>query len=303
MLLSGASSTDDHCMRRYKYDPDVLSRILFPGGEGDHLPPKKRRRIDNPGNTDSAMDLEADNIPSSPSYAKTRPVILETAKESYLLSPSTSGAADGPHKYDIALVLEAEMEEEPVPDVNLAAISLPMLEAPSVLENHRSGPDLADLEAHQSHSEGRENILSNPLSISEASNGEGVNPIPQSTTKPIPLTDAHPSASGHERDTSTNPLPHVTATNILKAVTAIEPSPSTKALALPEVLSSSRRPSVVYGDASKPLLLQTLQRHLGEEMFRFLKEGIKVADGLSEDGVQTEWMVQVRRWKWGPVTI
>jgi hypothetical protein len=249
------------------------------------------------------MDVETDNIASSPSYAKTRPIILETAKESYLLSPSTSSAGDGPHKYDIALVLEAEVEEEPVQELNPAATSLsiidPRLGVPEVLGNHPSGPDLADLEVQKSR---RENISSNPLSVSEASNGEGINPTAQSTAKSILTTDVHPSASGHQRDTPINTLSHVTATNILKAVAAVEPSPLAKAPVLPEVLPSSRRPSVVYGDASKPLLLQTLQRHLGGEMFRFLKEGIKVADGLSEDGVQTEWMVQVRRWKWGPVT-
>lgn len=267
-------------MGRYKYDPAVVKGILFPGAEEDHPPPKKRRKLD-PTENPELMDVETEDTSSSSSpvsYPKTRPVMLETAKESYLLSPSGNGG--GPHVYDIALVLEAELEEEPVLEVGAATASL----------------SFADPLLVKSTVVGEGAVMSIP-SV-DATSGKDTTPV--GATSPT-LQPATSLAS----DRRNNTLPLVgtdTSATIVPKETAM--AVTTKALdpsSLPEILPSSRRASLVYGDPSKPLLLQTLQRNLGEDMFRFLKEGVKVADGLSEDGVQTEWMVQVRRWKWGPV--
>lgn len=265
--------------------------------------------------------MDVDNTTSSPSYPKTRPVILDTAKESYLLSPNIPGNGGGAHTYDIALVLEAELEEEAVTE-NPAATILPVSstnlqpvqgagstkDVLKMLSVQPSGPDLTNFGLHKSTSE---NLLLNPLSVPPATNGEGttlsrpISSIEQTATYST-LMPPPALLSERQQDDAANLLPQV-ASNALSTTIAkeTEPPQATKVLeltSLPEVLPSSRRASLVYGDASKPLLLQTLQRNLGEEMFQFLKEGVKVADGLSEDGTQTNWMVQVRWWKWGPVT-
>jgi hypothetical protein len=302
-------------VHRYKYDPVVLKSILFPGREGDRPPPKKRRRIDSAEKAESAMEVDFDNTASSLSYAKTRPVILETAKESYLLSPSIPGNGGGPHTYDIALILEAELEEEPVPEVNPAAPVLPVSPTASQSAQICAGPakdalktlsipsglDPANSGVHKST---LDDISSN---FSEASTIP-INPTVQPTLSPaLPLPPTSLS-SEHQQDGVANP-PHVASevlsSTVPKEAAVAELPQLAKALepsSLPEILPSSRRASLVYGDGSKPLLLQALQRNLGDEMFQFLKDGVKVADDSSEDGVQTQWMVQVRRWKWGPVT-
>jgi len=294
-------------VRRYKYDPVILKSILFPDSEGDRPPPKKRRRIEK------ATDVESDSTALPLPYAGTRPVILETAKESYLLSPSTPGNGDGSHKYDIALILEAELEEELVPEVNFATTTLPGLP---------TGPQSADSAKDDSHTLSAQPLDSGPhnstlegqpssfLSHSKSTIPPHINATTQSTASPMlplnPLLIASLS-SEHQQSAVTDPPPHpASSANVVPKEAA---EPLTKAPELsspPRVPPSSRRPSLVHGDAlsTKPLLLQALQRHLGEEMFQFLKEGVKVADNLSEDGIQTEWMVQVKRWKWGggPVT-
>ncbi|KAG5350285.1 hypothetical protein C0989_011755 [Termitomyces sp. Mn162] len=68
-----------------------------------------------------------------------------------------------------------------------------------------------------------------------------------------------------------------------------------KTLLLPEMNANEDKP--------KQMMLQTLQRNLGEDMFRFAKEGVYVTDMMSEEmdvDARTEWIVQVKRWKWGP---
>lgn len=103
---------------RYKYVPNLLKEILFPSprsSSSDQPPPRKRRR------TQDIEDIEMENAdnnnvaPTSsvpPQGDILRPVILETVKESYLLSPSS---VEAKQTYDIALILEAEVvvEEEP----------------------------------------------------------------------------------------------------------------------------------------------------------------------------------------------
>jgi hypothetical protein len=101
--------------------PNVLKEILFPSprSSSDQPPPRKRRR------TQEKEDVEMDNGDNSLASASLhgdslRPVILETVKESYLLSPSipsSSSSVDARQTYDIALILEAEVvvEEEPLP--------------------------------------------------------------------------------------------------------------------------------------------------------------------------------------------
>lgn len=303
----------------YKYDPVVLKGVLFPDGEDDLLPPKKRRRIDPSEKAEWATDVELDDTLPSPSYAKNRPVILETAKESYLLSSSVPANVGGPQTYDIALILEAEVEEEPIAEVNPASSTLSTdPHAGSTKKTLSVQPiahDLTNSGLRKSTLEGQGVISPNLPRISLATNGEGTtlprhtNPIAQSTTNPTLPTPPTLSSSERQQDEVGSPSRRIASdappTTVPMEAAVAEPSRLTKAVepsSLPEILPSSRRASFVYGDASKPLLLQTLQCNLEEEMFQFLKEGVKVADGLNEDGTQSDWMVQVRRWKWGPIT-
>jgi hypothetical protein len=51
--------------------------------------------------------------------------------------------------------------------------------------------------------------------------------------------------------------------------------------------------------------VQVLQRGLSVEMFRFAEDGVYVLDGTAvstsaNDGMETEWAILVRNWKWAP---
>ena len=290
-------------LSRFKYDPVIVKNILFPGRDDVRLPLKKRRRIDNSSeNTETAMDIQVDNT-SRPFYPKTRPVILETPKESYLLSPSTPNG-NSPHTYDIALILESELEEEPAPEMPAASIlkisstDLQLVQGTKDVLKALSGPDPANSGLHETMRDGLSLINGKGTTLSRPTD-----PTVQPMT--IPTQSAPLSGS-----LSSEPLPRGASSNVLSTTATVKEGVAPEApradkvpdpTSLPEVIPSSRRTSLVYGDASKPLLLQTLQRNLGEDMFQFVNEGVKVADDLSEDGIQTNWMVQVRRWKWGPV--
>ncbi|XP_006461746.1 hypothetical protein AGABI2DRAFT_193141, partial [Agaricus bisporus var. bisporus H97] len=98
----------------YKYQPDVLKDILFPAPSpnmSDGPPPRKRRRT-TIVSEDILMDVDsAESEPPAPT--PNRPVILETPKESYLLSLA-HGSEFSPEgrQYDISLILEGEVEED-----------------------------------------------------------------------------------------------------------------------------------------------------------------------------------------------
>ncbi|TFK39725.1 hypothetical protein BDQ12DRAFT_508429 [Crucibulum laeve] len=109
----------------YKYVPSLLKEMLFPSlkpaPSNDSERPRKRRRT-NDGTEDVEMqDLDSEDSSKTEDAVDFRPIILETAKESYHLSlTETSSEQPTPvpgegRKYDIALVLETEFEEEHEP--------------------------------------------------------------------------------------------------------------------------------------------------------------------------------------------
>ena len=113
---------DYYVFIRYKYAPNVLKEILFPSPRSsswDHPPPRKRRRTQETEDIEMENTDNNNNVVSVPQHGDIlRPVILETVKESYLLSPSipsSSSLVETQQTYDIALILEAEVvvEEEP----------------------------------------------------------------------------------------------------------------------------------------------------------------------------------------------
>ena len=248
---------------RYKYVPNVLKEILFPSprsSSADQPPPRKRRR------TLETEDVEmesTDNNSVTPTSSvpehgdSLRPVILETVKESYLLSPSilsSSPSVDGLQTYDIALILEAEVvvEEEP-----------PLVESErnAVLDGDNDTPS-----------------PTKPFhAMNDLSTIEKIEPLvpPQ-----IVVAQSSKTSSGSVR--------HKPVEEILLPSS----SPPTDTLTLED-------------ETAKPqFAVQVLQRNLTRDMFRFENEGVYVKeDGGVGGGMETEWVIQVKDWKWAPKSL
>ena len=92
--------------RRYKYDPDELRDALFPPRDE---PPAKRRRLSEDDGLEP-LDVSMAHLPVSlstgdeSSEESRQPVILETPKERYLLTPAKQGT------YDLALVVDGSSQ-------------------------------------------------------------------------------------------------------------------------------------------------------------------------------------------------
>ena len=244
---------------RYKYVPNVLKEILFPSSRSslaDQPPPRKRRRTQE--NEDVEMESTDNNnvTPSAsvPQHGDTlRPVILETVKESYLLSPSilsSSSSVDAQQTYDIALILEAEVivEEEP-----------PLVE-----------------------SESRNAILDDT----------------PSPTKPFhTMNDL--STTAEKTEPTTVPPSQIVVAQSSKTVR----KPVDEILILP----SSSPPTdtlTLEDETAKPqFAVQVLQRNLTRDMFRFVNEGVYVKEDGGGGGMETEWVIQVKDWKWAPKSL
>ena len=235
--------------------PSILKEILFPSPRSplDRPPPRKRRR------TQDAEDVEMESTdnnnvtpPTSsiPQYGDTlRPVILETVKESYLLSPnvlssSPSVVVDARQTYDIALILEAEVVVE---------------EEPPLVESERNA-------------------------VLDGNNND----------TPSPTKHFHDLSTATEKTESTVP-PQI------KSVVRNRP-PVEEILLLPT--SSPPTDSLTLEDeTAKPqFAVQVLQRNLTRDMFRFANEGVYVKED-GGGGMETEWVIQVKDWKWAPKSL
>ncbi|KAF9466193.1 hypothetical protein BDZ94DRAFT_1252322 [Collybia nuda] len=308
----------------YKYNPDLLRRLLFPSPtmKADRQPPRKRRRTED----GEGMDIDGDDATITMPLSEPRSVILETLKESYLLSPSALNTGDGVRAYDIALVLEGELEEEaviiapgPAEDVIPPTAAPPEMQdlPPTIEEPKGAETPVADSPAVPNPDVKAPNgdVVDQPKSLAAPKEAEIRNspppvsiPSPSDTKPQVPTSPTPQPAEATPLDGDITPTPGSPGPGIAKVSPTPEPStpqPSSATAVIPpppEIRSTStRRLSMVsvldFDDRSKPLLLQELQRHLGEEMFRFTDEGVKVTDGPNE-----EWTVQVKRWKWGPST-
>ena len=244
---------------RYKYVPTVLKEILFPSSQSSSYqpPPRKRRRtLDT---EDVEMEGSDNNnvtsTPSVPQHGDTlRPVILETVKESYLLSPSilsSSPSLDVQQTYDIALILEAEVVVE---------------EEPPLVESERNA------------------VL------------DGYNDTPSSPSKPfLAMNDS----STIEKTEPTVPPQTVVAQSKVTAGGSVR-KPVEEVLILP--FSSPPTDTLTLEDeTAKPqFAVQVLQRNLTRDMFRFVNEGVYVKENGGGGGMETEWVIQVKDWKWAP---
>ena len=246
---------------RYKYVPNVLKEILFPSprsSSADQPPPRKRRR------TLETEDVEmesTDNIASTSSASQNgdtlRPVILETVKESYLLSPSilsssSSSSVDKRQTYDIALILEAEVVvEEELALVESAAF---------------------------------DDTLSSPTKPFQA-----MNDLLSTTEKTEPPTQPQIVAQSKTTTTSGSVRHNKPVEDMLILPSS---SPPTDTLTLED-------------ETAKPqFAVQVLQRNLTRDMFRFVNEGVYVKeDGGGGGDMETEWVIQVKDWKWAPKSL
>lgn len=189
------------------------------------------------------MENAGNNVALTPSVLQHsgdsfRPVILETLKESYLLSPSilsSSSSTDARQTYDIALILEAEVVVE---------------EEPPLVESER-------------------------------------NIALDGTSKPVHAIDG-PSTT--EKTEPTVP-PQIAAQS--------KTSDSVRKLAEPS--SSPPTDSLTLEDeiAKPQFAVQVLQQNLTKDMFRFMDEGVYVKED-SAGSMETEWVIQVKDWKWAP---
>ncbi|KAF9472851.1 hypothetical protein BDN70DRAFT_867976 [Pholiota conissans] len=275
----------------YKYVPSMLKEILFPPRSSvvDDTPPSRKRR-----HIPEMEDIEmADpDVPMTSATTRSiaelgRPVILETAKESYLFSPSVPAASDGSAEqptptartYELALILEAEtevLEEDPIA-AEVAGIVEKSLE--------QTGPSGDTVDP---------NISSSPKIIPDApSTDPKSSPLPASpsvATTPTPLRISTPpprSISPSRASPVHSPEPDMK-----------DPTSSPSFYRRRRSLSADDE-----GEADKLAMLpvQVLQRNMTENMFRFTDDGVYVLDGSASDGMETEWVIQVKNWKWAPM--
>jgi len=258
----------------------------------DAPPPKKRRRLQDPEDVDMA-DAEPPSPVSPVTQDKDslRPVILETAKESYLLSPSD----ESPGAYDIALVLEAEVvvEEEPAPEADASEEKEQNEDAAPVPAASEAAP--VELEkAPDVESEANKDPIPSAINSPETVNKE---PLPEDDAA-LPPTASPP-----------NPLPPP-PTSGTTPVHSPEPLPGDDSMGPPSSppptdhsFAREKTPTLLTdGDIVKTQFdVQVLQRNLSVKMFRFTEEGVYVLDGsASGDGMEDEWVIQVKNWKWAP---
>jgi hypothetical protein len=272
---------------RYKYQPFVLKDILFPlpaTPTPDRPPPRKRRRT-TIGSEDIIMDVDPTEEPPAPT--PNRPVILETPKETYMLS-LTHGSEFSPEgrKYDISLILEGEVEED-----REDAVVLLVADKNAVKAAQETPPP----------SPPADNESSEPNTVPAPSSNANTGSASKSTgVETQRAQDATTPSSRPPSPSPAAPRTNVQSTNVDSAKAAATSPPRSSeevALASKTTAQKSQPPAKpVKKTAFKHPVAQVLQRRVGEDMFKFLEEGISIADG--EDGLTNEWLVQVKSWKW-----
>ncbi|KAF8202423.1 hypothetical protein BJ912DRAFT_442015 [Pholiota molesta] len=173
----------------YKYVPTMLKEILFPSARSpvvDAAFSRKRRHVQEIEDIEMAS-VETPMITSAISTLRTqrtvfdlgRSVILETAKESYLFSPSIPAASDGPielpkeRAYELALILETEtevLEEDPIGteggDKPLEQVGKPADATEQSSRPDSNKDDLSISKPLPAFGEGRTTAFSHPTSLS-----------------------------------------------------------------------------------------------------------------------------------------
>ena len=240
--------------------------------------------------------------PPPPPLAPVRPVILETAKETYLLSPSVLTVQGRVVRvYDIALVLETEVvvedQEDQVPPVEKVDP-----ETKVVVDEEASSPKMKETSTASNIADG--------ASEPKPKSGSSSSPIPLPSTPAIDdaaavetLAQAPPSSSPPSEDQNPDADSSLVTPN-KPTLTSSNNTTTTTMLIDDEMM-------LIEENNIKPQFaaVQVLQRGLSVEMFRFAEDGVYVLDGTvvsasagagANDGMETEWAISVRNWKWAP---
>ena len=92
-----------------KYDPKVLKGILYSSREQS----RKRRRVESLSDEQGmAVDKEPEStIEEEQNHLREREIVLETSKNKFLLSPSTTTKSESP-KYIVALITDEEVPHQ-----------------------------------------------------------------------------------------------------------------------------------------------------------------------------------------------
>lgn len=315
----------------FKYVPDALKNILFPSPVAEPSARGKRRRTRDAEDVEmldgNALALIITKSSPPAQEVSLRPVILETPKESYLLSPSSlaEGTAS-PRSYEIALILETEVVEEDEP------VSA---EGPDKEQLETFGATSATVQATDPHPDapppgantfaedaGTAAVTTSTAPTSVESMSAPVDQPTEEMREVPDATESRPSAEAEKQKTPT-PAQPTTQPTIDSGMTTPPPrsispvhspdnndGPSSSPHAY-----QSRRPGLVgHGVDEEPLdevsralppifSVQVLQQSMTEDMFRFTPEGVYVKDstGGKDDGaaaMETEWVIQVKAWKW-----
>ncbi|KAF8972786.1 hypothetical protein BDZ97DRAFT_858719 [Flammula alnicola] len=302
----------------YKYVPSLLKEIIFPSprsNTADDPPARKRRRVQETEDVemaDAGVAATADTTTKTATKSRdsntelARPVILETAKESYLLSPSAPAVSDdvtesapAGRSYEIALILETEVvveEEQPVAE---GAGDKAQEQAESDAVEDMSMQDDAVDKDPKSPSVPLP-VADEPASVSTTAAAESVGKALSSPSNTAPTVPSRISTPSPRSISPSRPSPVHSPEPEPKDASADGPPSSSPpyafrhaSLTMEEEVDNDKAPLL-------PLLaVQVLQRNMTENMFRFAEEGVYVLDGSASDGME-EWVIQVKNWKWAP---
>lgn len=284
----------------YKYEPAILKDILFPAPSGSTTdrPPARKRRRTTIASADILMEDPEESEPPPPT--PNRPVILETVKESYLLSLAHGSefSLEG-RKYDISLILEGEVEEDREDAVVLVVADKNAVKAVETPPPSPPADEDEDEEPKEAKPPSSPDVAMDSANATKPSRDENARDTlpsrPASPASTVPRDDTQPTNTDSSKADTTAESLSTTKT------AATVPPPSAEDVSMvdapaPQPAVDKHEPPTKPVKKLKHPVAQVLQRRVGENMFKFSDEGISIADG--EDGMPTEWLVQVKSWKW-----
>lgn len=261
-----------------------------------------------------------------------RPVILETSKESYLLSPSSPvvGAVQS-RSYEIALILETEVvvEEEQASVEEAVDKDQPDAPVAANVAEQSTAPQEHNADVPMAESTPVQEAVKPPETAPAVSDSADVQKpdAPGSPPETTKESDAVPEAASVIEKQLTPPIVPPPAIPVIDPGIMTPPPRSISPVHSPDnndgptssPYAYKSRPSGLHGlgpdddeavddGVSKASLtpvfsVQVLQQNMTEDMFRFTPEGVYVKDGSGgkDDGsatMDTEWVIQVKDWKW-----
>jgi hypothetical protein len=253
-----------------------------------------------------------DPPPPPPAPAPVRPVILETAKETYLLSPSVLTVQGRLVRvYDIALVLETEVvvedQEDQVPPVEKVDAETKVVDAEA--PSSKTKDALVPVKDGSTPSTTVSSIADG-ASEPKPKSGSSSSPVPRPS--PPAIDDvaavetpalAPPSSPPPSEDQNLDADSSLVTPNKPTLASSNNTTTTTTTMLIDDEMMLIEENNVKPQFAA----VQVLQRGLSVEMFRFAEDGVYVLDGTAvsasagaNDGMETEWAISVRNWKWAP---